>query len=251
MPMNDPNGVMFPHLEAITPQLKDIFDRAFVSVTAVTQKVQPDYMAWLAADDFFQAVYHENDVPVGDDFMALYANAAVSCHPDQVLHLCFIDRVAFALQTNHQQAFVSDIQAVQPENTPLIFQRSVRAWDTHPQNYRKMEQIVTEVGELLFKRTLDFGWCHLAIQAGELLSILPHIKNRDLSMIAEFTLVLKDKVQMKDVDWLSWEDPFIYTRDPQQMKAEREQSLAETHKRLAYAIPMLNLLAETNKSSLP
>lgn len=249
--MNDPSGVMFPHLEAITPQLKHIFDRAFVSVTAVTQKVQPNYMTWLAADDFFQAIYPESDMPFGDYFLALYAHAAASCHPDQILHLCFIDRVAFALQTNHQQAFAKDIQETQSENTPLIFQRSIRAWDTHPQNYRKIEHIVTEVGELLYKKTLDFVWCHIAIQASELEAILPQITSHDLSVIAEFTLVLKDKVRMKDVDWLSWEDPFIYARDPQQMKAEREQSLAETHKRLAYAIPMLNLLAETNKSSLP
>jgi hypothetical protein len=54
--------------------------------------------------------------------------------------------------------------------------------------------------------------------------------------------LVKDSAQTKDVDWLAWEDPFIYARDPQQMKTEREQSGQEIRKRLAYVIPMLQLL---------
>src|SRR6185369_12610676 len=115
---------------------------------------------------------------------------------------------------------------------PLIFQRSEAAWETHPRNYRELEQIVTRVGELLFNRSLDFAWCHLVVQAAQLQAILPHIKNHDLSMVAEMVLLLKDEIQTQSVDWLAWEDPFICDRDPRQLKQEREQSSAETQKRL-------------------
>lgn len=63
-------------------------------------------------------------------------------------------------------------------------------------------------------------------------------------MVAEIVLMLRDNIQTKDVDWLAWEDPFLYSCNPQQLKKEREQSIRETRKRLAYVIPMLQLLDE-------
>jgi len=242
MPMHDPLGVMFPHLQAITPQLKKLFAQAFVSVTAITRENQTNYTTWLETEDFFQVLYHQTDVLVGEDFITLYTKAATSCHPHQILHLCFIDRVAFALQSNYQETFVTDIQAIRPEHTPLIFQRSEKAWDTHPHNYFELEQMVTKVGKLLFKKEMDFAWPHLVVQAYHLQKILPSIRNRDLSMVAELVLMLKDKVQTKDVDWLAWEDPFIYSRNPQELKKEKEESKEEIRKRLSYVIPMLQLL---------
>jgi hypothetical protein len=246
MPMHDPAGRLFPHLAAVTPQLKTIFARAFVSVTSITSQTQARYIAQLEEDDFFQIIYHSFDLPVGDDFLGLYKNAAAGCHPNQVLHLCFIDRVAFALRSPHQAQFVTDVQAVRPEHTPLIFQRSVTAWDSHPRNYRELEQIVTRAGEFLFERSLDFAWCYLAVQAGQLQEVLSSVKNHDISMVAEIALGLKDRIQTRDVDWLAWEDPFIYSADPERLKQEREQSHKETRYRLAYIIPMLQLLKEAD-----
>lgn len=242
MPMHDPNGLMFPQLEAVTPQLKNIFGRAFVSVTPITIETQAQSINRLALDDFFQVILHSKNVSVGEDFLTLYKHAAASSHPNTVLHLCFIDRIAFALQSLHREQFIADVQSITEKHAPLIFQRSAAAWDTHPNNYRKLEQMVTYVGELLFQKSLDFAWCHLALQAHQLQTILPNVRNRDLSMVAEFVLLLKDTIQTSEVDWLSWEDPFIYSCSPQQLKHEREQSKEETRKRLAYVIPMLQLL---------
>jgi hypothetical protein len=244
IPMNDPTGIMFPHLEAITPVLKEIFARVFVSVTAVTQQAIPDYMAWLKNDTFFRAIYHETELSVGEDFLTLYANAAKACEPEQILHLCFIDRLAFALQSSYRAAFIQDIEQVTPEDTPLIFQRSEAAWATHPRNYYQLEQMVMQVGQWLFGKKLDFAWCHLALQAQQLQQMIPHIHRRDISLVAEFTLAGKDVIKTKDVDWLAWEDPFIFDRDPQQLKVEKEKSVEETQKRLKYVIPMLQLLSE-------
>lgn len=242
MPIYDPSGLIFPHLKAITPHLKDIFAQAFVGVTAITREKQPQQVDWLETDGFFQTIYHYTDIPVGEEFRKLYQSAVSACHPDQILHLCFTDRVAFALQSDYSQAFTADIQAVGQKDTPLIFQRSETAWATHPRNYVVLEQMLTQVGRFLFNKEYDFGWCHLAVQARQLGRILPSTRNRDLSMIAEIVLLLKNEIQAKDVDWLAWEDPFIYDRDPQELKAEREQSTDEIRKRLGYVIPMLQLL---------
>lgn len=243
-PMNDPMGILFPHLEKITPLLKEVFACAFVSVTAATQQTIPSYMIWLNNDSFFHAIYHEKELPVGDDFLILYTEAANACEPEQILHICFIDRLAFALQSNHQTACIQDIQAVKLEDTPLIFQRSEAAWATHPHNYYQLEHIVTQVGYWLFGKQLDFAWCHLALTAQQLRQMIPSVHRPDISLVAEFALAGKELLKTKDVDWLAWEDPFIFNRNAQQLKMEKEKSVEETRKRLNYVIPMLQLLDE-------
>ena len=239
IPMNDPEGKYFPHLRAIYPQLRRIFARMYTCVNPSTQKALPDQIAWLTADDFFVVNQYVESRSVGTEFTELFSRAAAECPPEQVLHLCFIDRVAFALQTAHQAAFIADIQQLLPAATPRIFQRSEQAWETHPDNYRQIEQFVTYVGQLLLGRSLDFAWCHMAVQAQHLLEALATVRSEDLSFFAELVLALPPKIHMQAVDWLAWEDPFFTGDDPAALKAAREMSVAETHKRLGYAIPML------------
>lgn len=247
MPMHDPDGLMLLHLQAVMPQLKALFAYAVVSVTPITRMKQSETVGYLKADDFFKVLDLPPERTVGEEFLLLYHHAATICQPDTILHLCFMDRVAFALQSHYCAHFITDLQAVRPEQTPLIFQRSPAAWQTHPRNYYELEQMVTRTGELLFQQTLDFAWCHLAVQARQLQAVLPLMHKPDLSMMAELVLNLRDKIQAQDVAWLAWEDPFIYGCDAQQLKQEREQSSAETRKRLAYVIPMLQLLEESTR----
>lgn len=183
-------------------------------------------------------------------FITLYAHAASDSTPEQILHLCFIDRVAFALQGEYRAAFVADIQDVRREQLPLIFRRSEKAWQTHPNNYRELEQMTTRVGEMLFGKSLDFAWCHIVIQAKQLQKIIAKIQRRDMSFFAEMVLAMIDTVKTREVDWLSWEDPFILSKADRKLKVEREKSIEETHKRLAYVIPMLQLLDNANKVKL-
>jgi hypothetical protein len=51
------------------------------------------------------------------------------------------------------------------------------------------------------------------------------------------------------LDWLAWEDPFIYGHDAKQLRRERENSPLETQKRLGYVIPMLQLLEAAIESN--
>lgn len=242
MPFHDPGGEMGPHLKAVLPDLKQMFRCAFVAVTATTVAAQPAALEWLSADSFFDIFYQKPDTGVGEQFHALYAHAAAACAPREVLHLCFIDRVAYALETAHRTAFMWDVQSVQGIDTPLMFIRSEAAWRTHPRNYYDIETMATRAGEWLFGATLDFAWCHLVIRAGLLHAILPDVKNADMSMLAEMTLLVRDRLASIAVDWLAWEDPFLLSCDAAHLKIERENSAQETRKRLAYIIPTLKLL---------
>src|SRR5689334_12527919 len=97
-PMNDPKGLLFPHLEAITPHLKELFEVAYVSIPTATRSAQPHYCQQIDADSFFR-VYNlpQDATTIAENFLPLYAFAVSSCPPDQIVHLCFIDRMAYAL----------------------------------------------------------------------------------------------------------------------------------------------------------
>jgi hypothetical protein len=247
MPIHDPTGVMFSHLEKITPALQELCASVFLGVTAATATMQPGWLAWLEAQSFYRCFVHRAAVPVGEQFRELYRSAADAYPPEQILHLCFVDRLAFALQSEHRLSFVADMGAVTPDRTPLLFQRSDMAWATHPANYRELEGMITTVGRLLFGKALDFAWCHLAVQAGLLREIMPHVRNRDLSMLAEMVLLLRSTLKTREVDWLAWEDPFIEARPADALKREREESRQEAQKRLGYVVPSLQLLWAAGK----
>ena len=63
-------------------------------------------------------------------------------------------------------------------------------------------------------------------------------------MLAEFVLLLRNEIGMETVGWLAWEDPFILSLDSEGLRRDREQSAAESRKRLAYVIPTLQLLLD-------
>ena len=243
-PYHDPAGTMFRHLEAITPVLKQTFSQAFLSITPQTRAVSQENVQQLEKDRFFRLIFLPDDTPVGKHFLSLYKYAAASCRPETLLHLCFIDRLAFALQTGHRDQFIQDVSSVNPAGVPLIFQRSATAWNTHPYNYFTTERIATLVGELLLRRSLDFAWCHLAIQAEHLMRILPAVQSHDMSMMAELVLLCQDQINTLEVDWLAWEDPFILACDPAALKHDREGSTQETLKRLSYVLPMVDRIVE-------
>ncbi len=244
-PYHDPEGVCAGYLKHITPILKEIFDRAFLGIDPPTHDAQTDLIQELAQDPFFCINFTQPGSQFGDHCMAACQAVVDSCPSNQVAHFCFIDRLAFGLRDDYRAQFIADINHTTLNRTPLLFQRSKKAWDTHPSNYRLIEEMAVQTSEMVLKRSLDLTWCHLAISAGQLGSILPGLKRRDLVMLAEMVLLVEKTLFTQDVDWLAWEDPYILNRDPDQLKAEREASVTETRKRLSYVIPTLQLLYET------
>jgi len=246
-PFNDPDGTMFPHLLAILPDLKAHFERAYISPPLSTQQ-HAGTIRQLLADDFFTVLLVDREMQIGEDFTYLYQCAADAAPPDQIIHLCYLDRVAFALKGEYRDEFLRDIDSLTATDVPLIFQRSEYAWATHPKNYRQLEGIVTTVGKNLFGRELDYAWCHIAAPAKQLRKIMPKVKNPDLSVVAEMIFYLQDNVRTRNVDWLAWEDPFILARDAAALKHERENSLEETNKRLRYILPMIETLTRLSNN---
>ena len=248
-PFNDPDGTMFHHLQAILPDLKKHFERAYICPPLPSWR-HADHMQQLQADDFFTVFRVERDLKIGELFAYLYQRAADAAPSEQILHLCYLDRLAFALEGEYRDVLLADVDSLTARDVPLIFQRSPRAWETHPQNYREIEGIVTTVGCYLFGRELDYAWCHIVVSAGQLREIMPLVNNPDLSMVAEMIYYLQDHLQTRDVDWLAWEDPFVLGRESDELKHERENGLEETHKRLSYALPMIQTLTKLSQLEL-
>jgi len=246
-PLNDPDGTMFPHLQAILPDLKAHFEHAYISPPPSTQRHTAN-MRQLQADDFFTIFIVDRELQIGEDFAYLYQRAANAAPSDQILHLCYLDRISFALEGDYKNSFLEDIDSLSDSDVPVLFQRSELAWATHPCNYRQLEGIVTVVGNNLFGRELDYAWCHIAVQAGQLRKIMPKVKNPDLSMVAEMIFYMRDEIKTCNVDWLAWEDPFVFSRNAAELKQERENSLEETNKRLNYVLPMIETLTRLSKN---
>jgi len=244
LPFHDPQGMLFSHLQAILPDLKRHFAGAFITLPESTRRRYAGNAQFLEQDNFFTCFNIRSEAPVGDHFAFLYRQAALAANPEQILHLCYPDRLSYALRTGYREQFLADVDRLPEEHLPLIFHRSPAAWATHPKNYFELESFVTNVGQTLFGKKLDFGWCHFVIQAKQLRKIMPLIKKHDLSIVAEMILPIQENVKTREVDWLAWEDPFILGRDPDELKREREHSLAETEKRLSYVLPMVELLTK-------
>ena len=248
-PYNDPDGTMLPHIQTILLDLKNHFDHAYISASPSAYELlkQKDL---IHTDSFFTVFPVDETKLIGESFATLYQRAAEIAPPDQPLHLCYPDRVAFALDGEYRDSFLADIDSLSANDLPLIFQRSSYAWETHPQNYHELEGIVTSFGKNLFGLELDYGWCHIVVSAGQLLEIIPLVKNPDLSMVAEMIFYMQDDIKTRDVDWLAWEDPFIFKRDAAELKHERENNLIEINKRLKYVLPMLETLTRLSRDTI-
>jgi hypothetical protein len=242
LPFHDPNGILLSHVERVEADLKRKFDRAFLSISPVTANYQAERLELLAQDPFF--ILNENlpDTLPGDHYRAAYLNAVRHCPPHQQLHLCDIDRVAFALQSPHRAEFLQSLEWVTGESQPVLFQRSPAAWITHPKPYREAEAIAIQLGHLLFGHYYDFAWSYLVVSAGVLAAILPTFVHRDFGLLAEIVLALRTTLLTREVNWLAWEDPFILGCDVDKLRAERESDSAETRKRLLWNAPIIRLL---------
>jgi hypothetical protein len=248
LPCHDPNGnVLLRFLECL-PHLKGLFHSAYLSLSLPTRTTQSELSRQLLDEPFFTPYFPQNlpisSETVGEQFRLFYTWAVEQMTPDTLVHLAFPDRLAYALLSEYRTDFEKDIRRLRSVDTPLIFQRSEKAWETHPANYRQLEIAVTRAGEWLLGKSLDFAWCHLVVQAGVLKGALARTRQWDWSFVAELVLLLGPGVKTQSVDWLAWEDPFILDKDPDILRQTRQDDLAETRFRMTYVASMLELLAK-------
>lgn len=240
--IHDPNGLLFPHLWKITPVLKENFSKSFVGITPVTLQNQKSEVEMLTKDPFFNITYSKEGSLPGDHFVSVYQSVVKTCPPNTVVHLGVQDRLSYILETEFKKQALKDFLEATLASHPTLFQRTPKAWSTYPKNYFAAESMVRQAGKILFNKNLDFFWCHLVLRASDLQEILPKIESHDFTVFPEIVFYLKEKIKTKDVDWLSWEDPFIFHKNHHQLKLVREQSREETDKRLQYVIPVIKML---------
>src|SRR5689334_20210238 len=129
-PYSDPDGTMLPHLRTILPDLKNHFDHAYLSAPpSAIELLQQNNL--ILADSFFTVFPMDENKLIGESFATLYQRAAEAAHPAQPLHLCYPDRIAFALEGKYRDVFLADVDSLSADDLPLIFQRSPSAWETH------------------------------------------------------------------------------------------------------------------------
>jgi hypothetical protein len=244
MPFHDTDGRWYAHLQRVTPQLRQLFEHVYLNITPPTRAALPDAVRQLQGDPLFRLSFSEAGSQVGDHGMGAYRHAAQECQEGQVIHLCYIDRLVFILQSRHRAVFSEDIASLKKDQAPVLFMRSQETWAAYPRNYYDCERMPTQAGELLFGRSLDFCWCHLAATAGQLAPVLPRIRSHDFGAQAELALYLMDRLTTREVAWLAWEDPSLEGRDAGGLKREREASAEETRKRLGYVVPILKLIRD-------
>ncbi|MBT3389160.1 MAG: hypothetical protein HN413_01990 [Chloroflexi bacterium] len=238
-PLHDPTGLMLAQIQAITSFLKENFERAFISLSPPTEQRQGEYLQWMGADDFFAVNLNTPGTLPGDHYLSGYRQAIRACVVETALHLCDLDRIIFAYGTQHRAQYQADLRAASARaaSRPTLFQRSTSAWATYPQNYRRLEHLLIEAGELLFGKYFDFAWSYMVMNAAQLTALLPQIESHDFGILIEMVLLLRDELFRQDVDWLAWEDPLIYGVDADELRQARDASREETEKRLRGLLP--------------
>jgi hypothetical protein len=242
LPVHDRDGQVLARLVECAPQLPELFNRVFLSLTPATLEAHPGPVTRLCENGYFQVFTPQGPAEVGAHFHAFYSWAVAQVPPGSLVHLAFPDRLAFALLTEYAPEFRREIANLILEDTPLIYERSEQAWQTHPANYRELEAMVVRAGELLDGRRIDYAWCHMVVESCRLQEALKLTRQRNWAFVSELVLTLGPGVRTKEVDWLAWEDGFILGVEEGALKRQRENDPQETRKRMAYVGQMIQFL---------
>lgn len=239
--LHDKDGLLTEYLFQALPTLKSIFKAAFISITPLTAS-NKEVVNKLKNEPFFILNFN-NSTATRDHFISAFQNAVKYSKPKEILHICDLDRLLFALLSNYRNLFLKDITHINPSETPMLYSRSETAWQSHPQNYRAIEFMVASLAETLFGTKLDYLWPYGILTAKDLQALLPQLKAINIVYPhTEIAFLLRNKAKTKTVDWLSWEDPFIFKKDPNHLKKEKETDLKESEKRLSYGLPVIKYL---------
>lgn len=208
-PYHDPNRVFFGLLIKKIPLLKEIFGEVCISITPDTCKRHPSIPSQLKKAGCYIKENNTHSV-ISDHFgngLELYRKNIGKGN----VYYGFFDRILFALNSLHRKAFIADVSKRHTSDM-LIFSRSPKAWKTHPKDYYISEKIVEDIGFSLFGKRWDWAWCGAALSekaVGVICSKKSDIN--DFAIETDWILsCMKEEctISNKEVDWLSWEDPF-------------------------------------------
>ena len=235
-PYHDPRGVYNKIFEKNLGLLKSIFTKMYISATPATTEENGNFLNLLEMEGCL-IFRNKKDSNIGEHFRnALFD---YNNYRDIPVYYGFIDRILFALESNHKEFFIQDI-TTKFDHDLLIFGRSNRAWRTHPKEYYSIENIVSDIGEIFTGKRFDWIWCGCKFNQSVAEAILKKSKSSDFSILAEFILITDKEnrsIKQKDVDWLEWEDPFWCPGKNKELPI----SFGECRFRLNYCIEALKM----------
>jgi hypothetical protein len=242
-PYHDPNGIYNEVFKKNIPLLKQIFNYISISVTPATKDQNADFLKVLKKSGF-DPYYNKQGTSLGDHFRGALESAIYS-GDNEGIYFGFIDRLLYTLE-KFKQEFTLDINQ-KAEKGLLVFERSNKAWETHPSNYYFAEHLVIEAYNKLLNREIDLNFCGLIIDKISANKILRLSVCESYNIAGEWILLsLLNSIPLKTkkVDWLSWEDPFWEKNKVQELKKIRENNPTETYKRLVIASGFMKLIQE-------
>jgi hypothetical protein len=244
-PYHDPDGVYNQVFERQLEHLKTVFGSICISASPPTLAGNSAFVDYLSQ----QGCHLSRNQPgstLGDHFRQALRLAVNQARDRQSIFFGFIDRILFALETHWKEHFVQDLRECTTREC-VLFERSAFAWETHPANYREMEQMVSRAGEWLYGESIELGLCGLLLSAAAGKTIVNQSVSSSMEVLAEWVLLaMKNGIPItaKKVDWVLWEDPYWEGIAPETLKQQREQSREETAKRISMNAPFLLVMAE-------
>ena len=87
---------------------------------------------------------------IGDHFRNALSMSLKGIKENESIFFSYIDRVLYILESEYKKQFVEDLRKTRLDKL-TVFERSTKAWNTHPENYRNMEQFIKRLGTFLMK----------------------------------------------------------------------------------------------------
>jgi hypothetical protein len=244
-PYHDPEGVYNAALSRHLGRLQTAFSTICLGATPPTLARNSSYVAELRAAGCYIA---ENDpqTSIGDHSRSALRLAVQHARDSQPIAFLFLDRFLFALETEHKEQFLADLDRYRGHRC-MVFERSPSAWATHPANYKEVEGMTSRLGELLFGSYVD--WCPTALifDAPVAQYIARGSRQPAYAVWAEWLLLASEQgetIATTEVDWLGWETPFWEGVDAEAMKHAQERDPLEIVKRIQMHAPIALLMAE-------
>jgi hypothetical protein len=242
-PYYDPDGQYNCAFQHQLGALQSAFDVVCVSVAPPTGEDNADFVRYLEAQGC--AVFgNPTGATIGDQSRRALRLALQ--HTEQPIFFGFLDRILFALEIEWRRLFLQDLKVYETAEF-LVFERSQAAWDTHPSNYREIEQMVVRMFELLCGRSIELMPCALILSHDAASAIVGQSTSPSHEVWAEWMLLaMKNGIPIttRKVDWLAWEHPYWEGIHPTELRRSREDNPDEVIKRIKMNVPVALMLTE-------
>ncbi len=250
-PYYDPSGRYNHAFQRQLETLQSAFDAVCVSVASPTGKDNASFVRYLEAQGC-ATFDNPAGATIGKQSREALRLALARAQVRQPIFFGFLDRILFTLETEWRWQFLQDLKVYRSAEF-LMFERSQAAWDTHPENYREIEQMVSRMFELFCGRSIELMPCALLLSYDAASSILSQSSSPSYEVWAEWTLLAMRSgipVTTRKVDWLAWEHPHWKGVDSTELKRCREASPDEVIKRIEMNVPVALMLAEERFEAL-